>query len=306
MDEAIRIYQPSPTGRFYSRGNRVEIHLIDDFIGNALPARGKHLKPEEDFSDTVDEDLDKLLVTTPPVRKEPEKDSKVHVDVKESRMTTFMKTIEENEERIRRLNARYPWVPILFNWIIAALIVLLVFSFVRWGIKIRNDNREASIRATAYAEFQAEQTAKEQEAEDAKKKEEASIASQMARDIDLMAMFLDGIKGFVENRGYTDIDVETYGQCPINRVLNTTDAEFKDITTLEEAIMQDSQWVGMSLSNQITIGNKAIAEKLVTRFYNKEPMPCSNSYCWTEFTDRGLWLKSDYGPAAFNNTWRAG
>lgn len=221
---------------------------------------------------------------------------------KETRMETLNHVIAEREQKTRELQETYPWFPILTNWVIAGLIILLCFSFIWWGLSVSARTKASAEYDQAvkafYSERQAEEEAAQKAAEEAAQSEEAL----RNRDIDMMSKFIAGIQGFVENKGYTDVDLETYAQCPVNRVLNPAFS----YTTIEEVLSQEGQWVGYSASNQPTMKHRQIAEKIVNRLYNHEPQPCSNSYCWTEFTDKGLYLKSDFGPASFNNTWRAG
>lgn len=228
--------------------------------------------------------------------------AKRNANRKETKMETLTDVLEEREERTQELQERHPWAQIFYNWTLAGLIVLLGFSFVWWGLNIHAETKASAAYDQAVEAFYSERQAEEEAAQKAAEEEAQSEAAKRERDIVLMAKLLDGIKGFVENKGYTDIDLETYAQCPVNRVLNPAFT----CTTLEEAILQENQWVGFSQSNQVTLKNKQIAKVIVDRFYDEEPQPCSNSYCWTEFTDRGLYLKSDYGPATFNNVWRAG
>lgn len=223
---------------------------------------------------------------------------------KETRMDTLNRVIAEREQKTRELQETYPWFPLLTNWAIAGLVILLCFSFVWWGLSISARTKASAEYDQAVEAFYSERQAEEEAAQKAAEEEAQSEAALRERDIYMMSKFVAGIQGFVENKGYTDIDLETYAQCPVNRVLNTSD--FSEITNLEEALSQEGQWVGYSALNQPTMKHQQIAEKIVNRLYNHEPQPCSNSYCWTEFTDKGLYLKSDFGPANFNNTWRAG
>ena len=223
---------------------------------------------------------------------------------KETKMETLERVFTEREAVIHELEGKYPWVPLLWKWLFRGVAVLLLLSFVWWGIISYGNFKATAAYDQGSNDKQAEYVAKEKADEDEKKKKAESRETMMARDIDMMSHLICGIQNFVENRGYTVVDLETYGQCPINRILNN--GEFAKITSIEEALSQEGQWVGYSMLNNPTIEHRQIAEKLVKRLYNKEPMPCSDSYCWTEFTDNGLWLKNTCGPANFSNTWRAG
>ena len=196
---------------------------------------------------------------------------------KETRMDTLNRVIAEREQKTRELQETYPWFPLLTNWVIAGLIILLCFSFVWWGLSVSARTKASAEYDQAveafYSERQAEEEAAQKAAEEAAQSEEAL----RERDIYMMSKLVAGIQGFVENKGYTDIDLETYAQCPVNRVLNTS--AFGEITNLEEALSQEGQWVGYSALNQPTTKHRQIAEKIVNRLYDGEPQPCSNSYC---------------------------
>lgn len=221
---------------------------------------------------------------------------------KETRMDTLNRVIAEREQKTSELQETYPWFPLLTNWVIAGLIILLCISFVWWGLSVSAKTKASAEYDRAVEAFYSERQAEEEAAQKAAEEAAQSEAAMRERDIYMMSKFVAGIQGFVENKGYTDIDLETYAQCPINRVLNPAFS----CTTIEEALSQEGQWVGYSALNQPTTKHRQIAEKIINRLYDGEPQPCSNSYCWTEFTDRGLYLKSDFGPATFNNVWRAG
>ena len=221
---------------------------------------------------------------------------------KETRMDTLNRIIAEKEQKTRELQETYPWFPLLTNWVIAGLIILLCFSFIWWGLSVSARTKASAEYDQAVEAFYSERQAEEEAAQKAAEEAAQSEAALRERDIYMMSKFIAGIQGFVENKDYTDVDLETYAQCPVNRVLNPAFS----CTTIEEALSQEGQWVGYSALNHPTMKHRQIAEKIVNRLYDGEPQPCSNSYCWTEFTDKGLYLKSDFGPASFNNTWRAG
>lgn len=209
--------------------------------------------------------------------------------------------VNEREGAIRNLQAKYPWVPLFYNWLIAALILLLGFSFIWWGLSVNAKNQAAADYDAAVQTFYREQEEKARDAQAALEEAQKSEQELRKKDIELMAKFLEGLSGFVKNRGYTSVDLYTYAQCPINRMLNPAFW----VSTLEEALNQEDQWVGFSHSNQVTAENEALATRIINELYDGETRPCGYEYCWTEFTDKGLYLKSDFGPATFNNTWRA-
>lgn len=297
MDEAIRVYLP--------RKQLTVDRILEDWDDIDDWDRPVHV-PEKTISDSQEE---KVKDTT---------DKKKAETKWESRLNTLKEVLANQRKREMDLRFRHPGFNLVYNWILAILIAsLMIGSIWAWSHN-RKVEKEQSIYATAYAEGKADVVSEQQAQAEAEANSQAAykkkIDDLMTADTQLVARFLQGIEGFETNEkyNYTPIDVETYGQCPINRVLDET--EFAWCTTLEQAIMQENQWVGMSLNNQPTQRNVQIAQKLVHRLYailypdlyEDDPMPCSSKYCWTEFTKDGLWLKSTYGTATFNNTWRAG
>ena len=59
---------------------------------------------------------------------------------------------EDQAHTTRELGKKYPWFPIMYNWLIVVLIVALFASFGIWGINIHTEKT-----AVAYAEAVAEQ-----------------------------------------------------------------------------------------------------------------------------------------------------
>lgn len=206
----------------------------------------------------------------------------------------------EQEARTRELQAKYPWFNIFYNYLVAACLVALLFSLIWWKIDVDATKRASVEYELRLETFYAEQELRVQEEQAALLAAQNSEAARRETEYNLMARFLQGIDGFVKNRGYSTYDLITYAQCPLNRVLNPA---FK-CSTIEEAILQEGQWVGFSENNQVTAENYEIAKRVIDDFYDDSVRPCSYDYCWTEFTDHGLYLKSDFGPATFDNTWR--
>lgn len=218
-----------------------------------------------------------------------------------TKLSTLKLVIREKEAETGRLMDKHPWAVIFYNWLVLACILALLISFIVWGVQIHTNEQISIASATALADYQAEQAAKEREAQAVLLAERNSVQAKKDKDIELMAKFLEGLSGFVKNKGYTNVDLYTYGQCPLNRILNPAFW----CTTLEEAVRQENQWVGYSENNQVTAANKELATRIINEFYDESTRPCGYEFCWTEFTDNGLYLKSDFGPATFNNTWRA-
>ncbi len=69
----------------------------------------------------------------------------------------------------RDLTARHPWVPIFYNWLIAAILAALTLSLIGWGIQIAVKNRDFRLVTQAVADYQ---EAKDEEASQAAAQDE--------------------------------------------------------------------------------------------------------------------------------------
>ena len=67
----------------------------------------------------------------------------------ETRLESLRRVIRERAQKEREQMNRNPWVPILFNWVIAALIIALVIAFIAWGIRIHKDRRDEAMKTAA-------------------------------------------------------------------------------------------------------------------------------------------------------------
>ena len=54
---------------------------------------------------------------------------------------------------------RHPWVPLFYNWVIAAIVVVLFGGFVWWGLQIKTQSMADKMLATTLAEMDAEKRA---------------------------------------------------------------------------------------------------------------------------------------------------
>lgn len=211
--------------------------------------------------------------------------------------------LHEKAERTRALERKYPLVPVVVHCLIAVLLVVLMASLISWRAQVVSEKKEAVREAQALAEYQAQQ------AEEAQRYHAQVLAEQKAeeakRDSDaiLMAKMLAGINGFVENYGYSDGDLKTYLECVINRVIQTGYG-YGDLDTIEEVVMQKSQWLGFSESNQVIDKYYRIAREIVDNYYDNKARPCSADYCWAELRRDGVWLKNEFGESKYARTWR--
>ena len=109
----------------------------------------------------------------------------------ETKMESLLNVFRERAEKEREQVAQHPWVPILINWIIAGLIIVLVIAFIAWGIRIHKDRRDEAMKAAAREEAVASYIAaqnlaaeNEYEASGQKAKDEARKANaiMLAKD----------------------------------------------------------------------------------------------------------------------------
>lgn len=208
--------------------------------------------------------------------------------------------LKEQEQRERKLMNRHPWVPILYNWFIAVMAILLALSLVNWGIQIRTQRQAASLTAVAMADWQAEQDAIEAQRlaeEEAARNSEENICKNMA--ISLSRVFY-GIRNFESKYGYGTEDYRTYAWCIFNRVDNPA---FPN--NLDEVILQKDQWVGFAVENPSVDQYYKLALKFVKEWRSDDPRPVSTDYDWAELTPNGIYLRSSFKADGYVTRWRA-
>ena len=184
-------------------------------------------------------------------------------------------------------------------------VFLAVTIFMAWGIQTKAEKKREAIRQQELAEERdriwAEDQARVAALEAQKAADEAARKAAIEEDVVLMAKLLAGIDGFVENYGYSESDLRTYGECVINRVIDKKNG-FPN--TIREVILQENQWVGFSESNQVISKYYQIASVIVHSYYNDEMRPCSSVYCWVDMNRKGCWLMNEYSDSPYVNRWR--
>ena len=117
----------------------------------------------------------------------PAKEENARTNEPETRLESLRNAIRERAQKEREQMNRNPWVPILFNWVIAVLIIALVIAFVGWGVRIHKDRRDEAMKAAAREEAVASYIAaqnlaaeNEYEASGQKAKDEARKANAIA------------------------------------------------------------------------------------------------------------------------------
>lgn len=205
----------------------------------------------------------------------------------------FMDIIKEQEEKTKQIVERHPKVQKIWLRSIGALFLAVCISVIFFAVR-------GNLEAKALAE-----ELKAQEAYAREKQRDIQLAQnaemeRRERETVLIAKLMGGLKGFVENYGYSSDDLITYAECPLNRVLNPAYA----CGTIEEAILQPGQWVGFNESNEVTQENYKLARWVVTDFYTNPFRICSNEYCWAELNKDGCYLKKEVELNPYSRTWR--
>lgn len=218
-------------------------------------------------------------------------------------MQIFKDVCAEQEAHTKALMKQYPWYPILMNWVMALLFIILISSIFVWRTQVAAERKAEILAAEAMAQYQAEQMAKEQEYQAALLAEQNSEKAKREADTILMAKLFAGIDNFVEKYGYGERDLRTYGECVINRALNGRN-EFRSLNTIADVIMQPNQWIGFSENNQVIDKYYKIAAIVVDSYYNNDIRPCSSDFCWAELRPDGIYLKNEYSDSKYVSTWR--
>lgn len=213
---------------------------------------------------------------------------------------SLQSVLHEQAERTRKLEKRFPWFPILYRWIVCLAVVALIISLANMGIQSRIAAAERLREEQYQQELLAQQEAQLRAEEAAKLAEMQAEAERREADTILMAKLLAGIDSFVENYGYSDGDLKTYLECPINR---TIDKARGFSNTLSEVILQPNQWVGFSENNQVIDKYYKLASTVVNDYYDGKIRPCSSEYLWAELNREGIWLKNSYD-SEYARRWR--
>lgn len=210
-------------------------------------------------------------------------------------------SLREINEEIHALEVKYPKIVKNYPKFIAVLLAILLVALTVCGFQNFIENKANAYAAEALAEYQHEQEIVEQQKLEALTAERNSEQAKRNRDIECLARVLSGIDSFVENYGYSEGDLLTYGECVINRVINTRNG-FPN--SIEEVVKQEGQWTGYSETVMVQSKYRDIATIIVNNYYDGAPRPCSADYCWAELRREGIWLKNEYGEGNYYKTWR--
>lgn len=218
----------------------------------------------------------------------------------ESRIATLKEVFQERREEEQLLTWRFPWFNVMYNYIVAAVMFLLIVSLTIWGLNIRTERKVEAMTAQAMAAWQSEQEAAAQaEAEElaAVRQTQEYILDQEAT---VMAKLIYGIRNFVDKYGYSDADIETYLRCVTNRYESGN-----GINSLEAIVSREGQFLGYSESNPVLDDYYRIAHSFLEKWHSESTKPCDLSYQFAELTPNGIWLKADLHADGYARRWRA-
>lgn len=214
--------------------------------------------------------------------------------MKNSKWKSMCEVFEAQRKEESVLTFRYPWFNVVYNWVIAALIIILTIGLISWSLDIKTERRAAALTATAMADYEAGQKAEL----------EAIAAAKdtiMQKESEALARIFYGISKFQDKYGYDDKDFFTLARCVFNRVENSHYS-----SDLEEVVNQKDQWVGYFENNPVLAEYYDLAYKAVQEWHNETIKPISNDFVYAELTPNGIWLKNDFHADGYARRWRYG
>ena len=212
------------------------------------------------------------------------------------------KSVFDNQAKTtKELGKKYPWFPIMYNWLIVVLIVALFASFGIWGINIHTEKT-----AVAYAEAVAEQKDAEHQAflaqqEADRMAAEQSLENQMKANAQVKAKLGYGSRNFIEKYNYSDTDFMTLYQCVDNRLKNKMYLGM----TIDEIVFKEGQFIASYDTNPVQDYYFNLAMKSERLKNDREieglPEPVGSDYVYTIYTQHGIFLANDPNAPAY--TW---
>ena len=215
-------------------------------------------------------------------------------------MGIFSQVFREREEHERLLMWRYPWANVVYNWVIAVLIIAVFVALTVWAINVRNARIEDNRAKTEQAEKQAEEERLAGEQRKAEEEARAEKEKTIERWAEAGARQLYGIRLFIEKYHYTEKDLETYLRCPWNRYLK--DNKLTDLATI---IYKEDQFTACSERNEVWKEYKALAKKLFTEWDQETALPCDSAYVFAELTPDGIFLTKKFNADGYERRWQA-
>lgn len=214
---------------------------------------------------------------------------------------TWKSVLEGQAKETRELGKKYPWFPIMYNWLIVVLILGLFVSFCIWGVNIHTEKT-----AVAYAEAVAEQKDAEHQAYIAQQEAdrlaaEQSLENLMKSNAQVKAKLGYGSRNFIEKYNYGDADFMTLFQCVDNRLKNKMYLGM----SINEIVFKEGQFIASYDTNPVQDYYFNLAMKSERLKNDREvqglPEPVGSDYVYTIYTQHGIYLANDPNAPAY--TW---
>lgn len=215
-------------------------------------------------------------------------------------MGIFNEVLQSRAEQERNMTFRHPWFNVMYNWIIAVLIVCLAVSCVVWGVSIHEQRitEAKKVEEQAQEEAEAMRLAEEQNRKEAEAREERE--KRLNSWSEAGARQLYGIRLFIEKYHYTEKDLETYLRCPWNRYIQNN-----KITDLAIIIYKPDQFLACSEKNEVLTEYKTLARKFFEAWETETELPCDSAYVFAELTPDGIFLTKEFGAGPYCRRWQA-
>ena len=209
---------------------------------------------------------------------------------------TLREVLAERARQEEYMTFRNSWVPLFYNWLIAGLLILLVFSFVKWGIDIRIERRADALTAEALAAQEAEQEARALAEQQQKQAEAEAAANSLDTKATYCAQAIYGIRLFIDKYHYSDADLMTYLRSAFNRC----DATGKSL----HDVLFDGQYLASSESNPSLKEHVELAKRAIREWESETSKPCDISYQFAELMPSGIYLSTEPGADGYARRWR--
>ena len=205
--------------------------------------------------------------------------------------------LKENAERVCKLNQKYPWYEIIYNWITALSVFLLFVSFGIWSINIYTERTAQAYAASEVQKKEDEHQAFLAQMEADKIAEQESIENVMKSNAQAKARLGYGSRNFIEKYHYGDADFMTLYQCVDNRLKNSMYAGM----TIEDIVFQDGQFISSYNTNPVQDYYFNLAMKSERAKQNQVAEPVGSDFVYAIYTPHGIFLAND--PKAPAYTW---
>lgn len=196
------------------------------------------------------------------------------------------------------MNFRHPWFNMMYNWLVTFCVLMLIASFIWWGLDIHTRRQAEAMTEAVLAEMDAEHEKMMAEAEAAQKALLESEEHIIEDQSQAVAKAFYGIRNFIEKYRYNESDLETYARCMFNR----SEAHGTDLVSV---ISEPSQFLGYADNNPILSEYYQTAMKLVRQWHGETVKPCDLSFQWAELTENGIYLRNDFNADGYARRYHA-